>query len=649
MENLVDIHTPLKKLTIKEIQLKSKPLINMKPQNSMKYRDKLYSKFLKEQNIIKKQKRDEEYRIARHSVKFQIKNNKKLYYDEYFLRHKNNISNIWQGIKALVTLKEKSVNADINLECEFFVNIRPELANKIKRPNSSTGKLVNRLSKSIYLGETSTDEIIKIIKLLNSNKSLGPNSIPVHLIKCNADIISPPLSLLINQSFQQGTFPEICKIAKVIPVYKKGDKTLCSNNRPISLLSIFSKIFEKCIYSRFYQFLTKHNLIYKKQFGFRTNHSTNHAMVSLIETIKYYLDNGDYVCEVFIDLQKAFDTVDHEILLHKLFCYGIRSIANDWIRSFLTNRKQYVCVNGSMSALEVVTCGVPQGSTLGPLLFLIYINDLNEVFNNITVHHFADDTNLIFASKNPSTIETVMNFELKHLVNWLKDNKLSLNVSKTELIIFRPRKKPSVNVTIKLDKVKLKTLSSVTYLGIVIDELLSWNKQIDAIANKLSRTIGVLSKLRHFVSRNVNLSVYHSLFGSHINYGCLVWSFTSKFNLERLTKLQKKCLRILTFSDFDAHTNSLFSSTKILKLNDIVILEILKFMHDFKEGKLPSTLVSLFEYVKDNHNHLTRGSRKCNITIPLANTFNNGFNVFNGIKVLHCGIILLIQKMILHK
>ena len=483
-----------------------------------------------------------------------------------------------------------------------------------------------KVTNSAYLNYTDTIEIEKIIKSLKNGKSLGPNRIPTSILKYCVDILSEPLSKLINLSFDQGIFPELLKTAKVIPVFKKGDPLLCNNYRPISLLSIFSKILEKCFHKRIYSFLEKHQLIYKRQFGFRNKHSTLDALVNLIETTKLQLDEGNFVSTVFIDMQKAFDTVDHEILLSKLNFYGIRGCVNNWLRTFLCGRKQYVSLSNYQSELDIIKCGVPQGSTLGPLLFLIYLNDLNEIFTQVTANHFADDTYLTFANENTLVLERVMNEELKILVEWLKSNKLSLNENKTELIIFKP---PTENLTsdevsIKLNNHTLTPCKVVKYLGIVIDENLNWNAQIETLTTKLSQANGILSKLRHYIPLSLRISVYYSIFYPHILYGSLVWQYSTNTKLQKIYTLQKRCIRILTFSDFLEHTNPLFISLKLLKLCDVLQGEVLKYFFRLHMGQLPPIISTLFTYNNTVHNHCTRSSSS--LHIPSFNTINYGKN-----------------------
>ena len=254
-------------------------------------------------------------------------------------------------------------------------------------------------------------------------------------------------------SFKTGKFPNAIKIAKVIPIHKKESTQDVNNYRPISLLSTFSKILEKLMHKRVYDFFENHKLLYSLQFGFRKNNSTLHSLIQITENIKTSIENGKFGCGLFIDLKKAFDTVDHSILLRKLDHYGIRGIALEWFNSYLFNRQQFVSFNGHSSVMRNVTCGVPQGSVLGPLLFLIYINDLPNISKVLKFFLFADDTNIYYESSNLLQIEKVMNKELNKLYQWLCVNRLSLNISKTRFLIFHPYNKPIRElITLKINR-----------------------------------------------------------------------------------------------------------------------------------------------------------------------------------------------------
>ena len=326
-------------------------------------------------------------------------------------------------------------------------------------------------------------EVNDIINILRPSKSVGTNSIPIQLLKIIGSSISPILALLVNQSFQSGIFLDKLKIAKVISLFKKDNAELPSNYRLISLLPIFSKIFEKLMYKRLYRFLEIHKALYSLQFGFQEIHSIDYALVSLTEAVRYTLDNKRFGCGIFIDLQKAFDTVNHKMLLLKLEHYGIRGCVLEWFRSFLSERKQYVSVNGSNSNLLSITCGAPQGSVLGPLLFLIYINDLPNVSKKLTFYLFADDTNIYCESKNVSDLMRTVNKELRSVKKWLDANKLSLNIDKTNYIIFHS---PSVRIpsdaVIKIGKKHIKRVKFVKFLGLLLDEHLSWKYHLSELS-----------------------------------------------------------------------------------------------------------------------------------------------------------------------
>ena len=286
-------------------------------------------------------------------------------------------------------------------------------------------------------------------------------------------------------SFLTGQFSSVLKIAKVIPIHKKQSKVDYANYRPISLLSNIENTIEKLMYKRLSNFLNLNNLINSLQFRFPQKYSITHALINLTESIRQTLDEGSFDCGIFVDFQKAFDTVDYKILLHKLEFYGIHGVCNDWFKSYLSDRKQFVSINGYHSRLMPVTCGVPQGSVLGPLLFLIYINDLHKAIRYCKVHQFADDTNLFHTNKSVKNVNNLVNHDMKQLNNWLSANKISLNVEKTELVIFKaPRKALSDEIKIKRIGKRLYPSNSIKYLGVRIDKFLHWNDQVNNIAVK---------------------------------------------------------------------------------------------------------------------------------------------------------------------
>ena len=312
------------------------------------------------------------------------------------------------------------------------------------------------------------------------------------------------MEILFNLSFSHGKVPCKFKIARVIPVYKKGSMSLVSNYRPISLLSIFNRLLEKLMYNRLISYFNKINVLSDNQFGFRKNHSTFHTLILIVDKIQRAMEEGNYSCGVFIDLSKAFDTLNHNILLGKLERYGIRGIAKDCFASYLYNREHFVSIGNIVSDKRPISCDVPQGSVLGPHLFLIYVNDIANCSNLFDFHMFADDTNLLYSNKSLKTLESKINTHLVHVNTWLACNKLSLNIDKTNYVIFHPpQKKLPFHIQILINNKIVKQEKIIKYLGIFIDSHLSWKTHILHISKKVSRGIGVLSKLRHFTNTEI--------------------------------------------------------------------------------------------------------------------------------------------------
>ena len=649
IEKLIDEMAPVKKLTKKEIGLKKSPWITYGILKSIHERDLLYKKFTMEKDPLLKSSIRSSYNSYRNRIVTLLRISKKQYYSHYFEEHNTNIKKTWEAIRNLINVSKKSstkINKIIHNDQHitdnkgiadtinsFYTNIGSSIEAKIPQSKKSFQEyLGNSNFSSIYLNECSLEEVTKLINDINISKSCGPFSIPTKILKEFSNILSPTLAIIINKSIMEGVFPKLLKDALVCPIFKKSDKTKCANYRPISLLSNLSKVFERIMYNRIEHFLDENNILYDLQFGFRKKHSTNHALLSIIENIRNNMDNKIFSCGVFVDLEKAFDTVKHSILISKLHHYGIQGISNDWIRSYLSSRTQRVSVNGATSEVSDVTCGVPQGSILGPLLFIIYINDMHHALLKSMVYHFADDTNLIFSHKDPTVIAKVMNSELAILYDWLCANRLSLNVGKTEFTIFRPPSKSLENrITLTLAGKKIFESKKVKYLGIILDDRLTWKIHISELCKKLGRTVGMLFKIRYQCNKKVLRSLYFSLFESHLSYGLPVWGSANQALIQKLFFLQKKAIRAITFSDFRAHSSPLFKKLNVLKVHDLFQYQVSSIMWDFDHYTLPHALNPLFNKTRDTHSYGTRFANADKLTVERVNTSKYGLMSFKVI------------------
>ncbi len=639
LDDIIKTHVPLKKLTKKDLKLRNKPWINSRIQKMMRLRDNILKKIRKKPDASQRLL----YKKFRNRIAIELKNSKTNYFQNYFHENSKNMKLLWTGIKSIISVKNSRENiirklkdADGNVVTDsttmanifnnFFVNVAEDVKKRIPRsPRSPLNYLENKNPNSFFVAPSTAYEISDIIGLLKTSKSVGPNSIPIKLLKILSIHISFPLSQIINESFHTGIFPDKMQHAKVVPLFKKGCPVTASNYRPISLLSVFSKISEKLMYKRLYNFLEVNKILYDLQFGFRASHSTDHALISLTESIKNTLDNKHFGCGIFIDLQKAFDTVNHKILLDKLEHYGVRGTALAWFKSYLSNRCQYVSVNGHNSSYLNVSCGVPQGSVLGPLLFLIFINDLPASTRKLSFYLFADDTNIYFESDSLSKLEQVVNKELKKVKKWLDSNKLALNIDKTHFVIFHsPQNSLNKTVNIKIGKQHVKQAKYVKFLGLLLDENLSWKYHLSELSKKLARTSGIFLKIRHLLPTNVLVSLYYSLFASFLQYGITVWGLTYDTYTKPIYLLQKKVVRSILFKHFSTPSTPIFFELKILKLNDLLQLKLLTFVYESINLISPTPFHHFFETLPTVHQYDTRQARKGDIFMTHKNTLQYG-------------------------
>ena len=461
-------------------------------------------------------------------------------------------------------------------------------------------------------------EIIDIIRNLNPRKAPGHDEVSVVLIKKLIYLIAPILCSLFNQSFYAGTYPNYLKIAKVISLYKSGAKTDPGNYRPISLLSIINKIYEKAIYSRIYRFLEKNKLINSSQFGFRQGHSTEMAISEFYEKVLKSQDQGKATCAVLLDLAKAFDSVDRAIVLHKLYKYGLRGNILKLMSSYLENRKQFVYNGVLNSDLADVDVGVPQGAVLGPLLFILHINDMR-FSTELEVLNFADDTLLYMCFKNPQDMEEKLNIELEKVNKWLCINRLKVNSSKTKFMLFRPRSQVWGNMdTLKLkigQSANLEQVEQYKYLGLIIDSKLTWEPHVKYICSKLSKTLGVLFRTRYCLNRHSLFLIFNSLFLSYIRYGIICWGRCTKATMKPLVVMMNRAIRCILFLDNRETCTEFFAKNNILHIQDLFKLEVAKFMFRYNNNLLPTNFDNYFIKSNKIHSHNTRFSLH-NFQIP---------------------------------
>ena len=492
----------------------------------------------------------------------------------------------------------------------FFSNIGRELDDKIPLTNFSPLQYMGDPAQNSFFGQpTNTNEVTKIISKF-ANKSSDLNSVPVYIFKSLKHIISPTISELFNQSLLTGTFPDCLKKAKIIPIFKSGDTKSVNNYRPISMLPFLSKIFERLMFIRLNNFLDMNEILCDEQFGFRKSSSTSDACVEFLDNTYSAINDKNNLIAVFLDFSKAFDTVNHGILLQKLNHMGIRGIMLDWFRSYLQNRVQYVSIDNMHSSNSCISLGVPQGSILGPILFLLYINDMSKSSSHLKFVHFADDTTVFASKNNINDLFNTINDELKNIDNWLLANRLSLNILKTSYMVFTKNIIPN-DKKIQIRGVDLTKVSDIKFLGIYIDDKLNFNAHVKQLLSKLSRAVGLMKRMSQILPDKVMLNLYYSLFYSHLTYGITAWGKSSVRNSKKLASMQKRAWKLLAIHDPKYNLlnyESVYKYFVSVKTHKTMFLQ----NHNYFQEK--------FQQFVPAHSHETRSRAQNNLNTPLFRT-----------------------------
>ena len=634
IDNLYCFSFPLKHKFVSEKRLKS-PWLN--PYVKQKINAKSRSLKLFKSGIISAQS----YHSIRNSVNRIVKKAKNQYYEHSFDLNRNNSSKSWNLMHNLmgkqvkksvvdsIKVNDIQVSDSKNIADEFidyFADIGEQLDSVLGDSSLDPCENIVRNIRSFFLYPVNTNEIEKIIKKLKLTKN-SVHSLPVKLFKALSPLLTIPLTKLINASFSTGVFPTVFKIARVTPLFKSGDKEKISNYRPISSLHYLSKIFERCMVNRLVSFFNKYNLFSKNQFGFLKGKSTADALIHLSEIIYEGLDAKKHNLNILIDLKKAFDTVNHVILLKKLSLYGIRGISLNWFESYLKNRECYTCINNHNSKTRFLNIGVPQGSILGPILFLIYINDLPNVMNSGSTTLYADDTTLSFSGQNASSLVENVNSELEKVERWTISNRLTINPSKTELLIVTKKKSDVDNLqNIQLGSEIIQPVNSCKFLGTYLDDNLDFNENINYILKKIARNGGILYRIRDSLNQTACLNFYNSFILPFLTYNIICWGSTTANHTTPLFLQQKRIIRTMTKSIYLEHTSALFKNLGLLKLNDIYRFELLKFM--YKKRNDPRFMV--LHDRNTRHRHLLVPTPR-RLTKTEQSVFTSGPNEWNSL------------------
>jgi len=558
-------------------------------------------------------------------VKSSVKISKHRYYSECLKKCNSNQEKIWKFLNRITgRYKEQKVNC-INNEHGIKetdpAQIVKAFVDYFTNTNSTAGSIPNinffgTLNTSFnefnFLLSTET-EVLNIIREMNNKRSVSCDNIPIIIIKNNLDIFPIVLSNLFNKIITEKYYPIDLKTSKVIPVHKKGCKLTVSNYRPISIPPTFAKIFEKMLYNRIDNHLASNHFLYPYQYGFQKGVGTQNALTDVVEIICQNLESNKMAAGLFLDLKKAFDSLDHDILLHKLNSIGFTESSLSLIESYLKNRQQYVNINDIVSEKKSITVGVPQGSTLGPLLFLIYINDIHKLPLIGKLVLYADDCSIFYADNDIYSLECKIEHDLVILIEFFRLNKIDINFSKTKLVNFRSlRYTPSRNLNIKIGDITLHEEESVRFLGIDFDRYLKWHFQVNSLVSRLSALNGLLFKFKYRIPKGVKLDLYFALAHSIISYCAGIWACNN--NVDKIQVCQNKLLKNVFNLPIRHSTFDLYYTNKILPIKSIYKYQQILSIFKIKNG-IGNVNIDL-----DNYTHQFNTRNRNNIRVQRHKT-----------------------------
>lgn len=609
---------------------------------------KLHSRWIQTKNP-KHHEKYKEYLSIFEKVKKQAISD---HYKELYQNNYKDSRKMWQITNNILQRKQKQQGPEVkflenngkkitsskeiaNAFNQHFVSIGQKLAEKFEKNNNFLHHMPEANKANFTFKVITKKDFFQTVKSLKNKKSSGYDHISNKLIKFLRNELCEPIKNIINSSLCNSKVPSDWKIAKVIPLHKGGDMADMNNFRPISLLSALSKIMEKTVHQQLYSFL-ENKLLCNNQFGFRKKCETTQAVTNYLKNIQEN-DDKKYHISIFIDIKKAFDSVNHEFLLKKLEILGVRGPANNWFRDYLRNRKQSTIFRNDKSEEQPLNCGVPQGSILGPLLFLVYINDMPGVTRLLTTL-FADDTTYQNSSNSIHELEKETNEELNKIAVWFEDNNLTLHPKKTRYILFNAKPTETVNINLQGQEIlrvgENQTEKSFKFLGIWIDEQLNWKEHISKTVAKTRRLTYTLIKLKRYLATEHVALIYKGLIKPIYEYGISIWGH----KMTREIKMShKKIIRVLNSVPKHTHVEPLLKDLNILQLHDLYTIKTLALLNKIRTGEAPDIIKGYLQWNQKDTRRWYQVRTWCNISkisrkLPgaaQAKTWNDHFNEVN--------------------
>ena len=634
----------------KVIKPKYKEWYNDRVKNAIKERDNSYKIFKANTSTQNR----EYYKKCRNEVVKTIREEKENFYQRKIDLSKNNPKRMWETLGQLIKDKNKKTIKKININNEvfthptdiaenlntYFVNSIENIVSNIDKHNTNPNPRMFDQPEELFCSFRLIDsEELHTIVFSLPNKG-SPDDINAEFIKKTYHNIKDPLLNLINTSLEIGKLPSLLKVSTIIPIQKVSGSVKAEDFRPINLLATIEKIIERVVYRQLMEYIELNNILIVNQSGFRTGHSCETSVQNILYDWKNWLDDGYVVGAVFLDLQRAFETLDRNILIQKLKNYGIEDNALIWFTDYLDNRKQVTRIDRNLSEEKINNYGVPQGSTLGPLLFLLYINDITTTLQHCSVHLFADDTLIYFYSQNLINLIEVINLELQQMHLWFNNNLLRLNVNKTKFMLIGNSKFQNEyiqsNLKVKIGIDYIDSVDKIKYLGFMIDNALTFKEHTFYIIDKISRNINFFSRVSSSLSEWTKVTIYNTLILPHLVYSATILYTANKNEINRLQKLQNRAMRIILRAKRDTPIADILRKLKWLSIEKFVKYQTMIFIFKIKNGLTPKYLTDKLSTHQDIHSYLTRNRN--NFYVPRKNktcsekaVYHNGLIQFNAL------------------